>query len=106
MSNPIWRPLPPLRDTDSITALAAAGGEALAGSAAGLFRRDGGLWRRLDLAATEIQAIAFGHKPADLAAGAGTAVDVSHDGGATWQRGELESEGRVTALAMDGATLL
>ncbi|HEY8694504.1 MAG TPA: hypothetical protein VIR57_17375, partial [Chloroflexota bacterium] len=96
-----------MRDTDSITALAAAGGTALAGSAAGLFRRDaGGGWQRLDLAATEIQAITFGDKPEAVAAGAGSAVDVSHDGGLTWERGELETAGRVTALAIAGSTLL
>ncbi|HVA24202.1 MAG TPA: hypothetical protein VMW62_07390 [Chloroflexota bacterium] len=107
MSNSVWRPLPPLRETDSITALAAAGGTALAGSAAGLFRSAGAsAWQRLDLAATEIQAIAFGEKPETVAAGAGSAVDISHDGGATWLRGELETAGRVTALAIAGQTLL
>jgi hypothetical protein len=107
MSTAVWRALPPLRETDSITALAAAGGTALAGSAAGLFRREEqGGWQRLDLAATEIQAIAFGETADSVAAGAGSAVDVSRDGGATWERGELETAGRVTALAMAGSTLL
>ncbi|MFI5267243.1 MAG: WD40/YVTN/BNR-like repeat-containing protein [Chloroflexota bacterium] len=96
-----------MRETDSITALAAAGGAALAGSAAGLFRRhDEGDWQRLDLAATEIQAIAVGDKAEVVAAGAGSAVDVSHDGGVTWERGELETAGRVTALGLAGSTLL
>ena len=107
MSSPIWRPLLPLRATDSITALGCAGELALAGSAAGLFRREpDGAWQRLDLAATEIQAIAFGGKPQEVAAGAGSAVDVSHDGGASWERSELDTLGRVTALAIAGSTIL
>lgn len=107
MSNPIWRPLPSLRATDSITALACTADVALAGSAAGLFRRARtGEWSRLDLAATEIQAIALGDKPGEVAAGAGSAVDVSHDGGDTWEKGELDTTGRVTALAAAGPTLL
>jgi len=61
MTEPSWRALAPIRETDSVTALAASGGRALAGTAAGLFRRGaGGWWQRLDLAATEIQAIVFG----------------------------------------------
>jgi len=107
MPSPYWRPLAPLRETDSITALGAAGGIALVGTAAGLFRRgEGGAWQRLDLAATEIQAITFGDKPQAVAAGAGGAVDVSHDAGATWSRGELETSGRVTALGISGSTML
>jgi hypothetical protein len=107
MPNPYWRPLPPLRDTDSITALAAAGGMALAGTASGLFHREAGAaWQRLDLAATEIQAIAFGESRDTIAVGAGSAVDVSRDGAASWQRGELDTAARVTALGIAGSTLL
>lgn len=107
MSSPVWRPLPPVRDTDSITALATAGAAALAGSAAGLFRRAGdGRWQRLNLAATEIQAIALRKSPSVVVAGAGAAVEVSHDGGDAWERGELETGGRVTALGIDGQTFL
>jgi hypothetical protein len=105
MPNQYWRPLPPLRATDSITALAAADGAALAGSAAGLFRRDGaGPWQRLDLAATEIQAIVSSTDPDVVAVGAGSAVDVLRKG--AWERAELETEGRVTALGLAGSTML
>jgi hypothetical protein len=106
MSDPIWRPLPPLRETDSVTALALAPSLALAGTAAGLFRRDGDVWQRVELAATEIQAMAFGDAPGAVAAGAGSAVDVSGDGGQTWVRGDLETDARVTALGMSGNVLL
>jgi hypothetical protein len=107
MTEPYWRALAPLRETDSVMALAARGGLALAGTAAGLYRRDaGGAWRRLELAATEIQAIAFGDSASFVAAGAGSAVDVSEDGGAAWQRGELGTTARVTALGVGGASIL
>src|SRR5712692_250865 len=107
MTEPSWCALAPLRETDSVTALAASGGLALAGTAAGLFRRDtGGPWQRLDLAATEIQATAFGDSADFVAAGAGSAVDVSRDGGVTWDRGELETSARVTALGISGSNML
>ncbi len=107
MTSPLWRPLPPLREADSITALGAWSGRALAGSAAGLFRRDGvEPWKRLDLSATEVQAIALDSTTNTVAVGAGGSVDVSRDGGTSWTRAELDTIGRVTALGMAAGTLL
>jgi hypothetical protein len=107
MPEPRWRALPPLRVTDSITALAAHNGFVLAGNAAGLFRRqEPGGWRRLDVPATDVQAIAFAEGGGVLAVGAGSAVDVSADGGRSWRRAELETSGRVTALGISGASIL
>src|SRR5579884_1196564 len=101
-----WRPLPLLRETDSVTALAVAGDVAFAGAAAGLFRWIDGAWQRLQLAATDIQAIAFGDTPQAVAAGAGSGVSVSQDGGETWTRADLETEARVTALGLNGNVVL
>ena len=78
MSDSSWQPLPSLRETDSATALAAAGDLLLAGTPAGLFKRSEGRWSRLELPATEIQAIVVGGEPELIAVGAGSEIGRAH----------------------------
>jgi hypothetical protein len=107
MAEPRWRALAPLRSTDSVTALAAKDGLALAGTAAGLFQRnESGAWQRVDVPGTDVQAVAFDEHGKSIAMGTGAAVGVSSDGGRTWQRAELETSGRVTALGVAGNNIL
>ncbi|MBV9121152.1 MAG: hypothetical protein JOZ39_10630, partial [Chloroflexi bacterium] len=103
----VWRALPPVRQTDSVTALGLAAGLELAGTPAGVFKRaPSGHWERVALAATEIQAIAIGGEPEVIGVGAGSGVDVSPNRGRTWTHADLPTEGRVTALGLAGATLM
>ncbi len=106
MADSSWQPLPPLRETDSATALAAAGDLLLAGTPAGLFKRTNGRWSRLELPATEIQAIVVGGDPDLIAVGAGSAVEISIDDGDTWDHVDLDTTARVTALSVAGPVLL
>jgi hypothetical protein len=106
MSNLSWQSLPPLRETDSATALAAAGDLLLAGTPAGLFKRAKGRWSRVELPATEIQAIVVGGDPELIAVGAGSAIEISIDDGDTWDHVDLDTTARVTALSVAGPVLL
>ncbi len=89
-----------------MTAIAVSGSTVLAGNAAGVFKKGDKGWERLNLLATEVQAIALGESDQDIAVGSGGIVDVSHDGGETWERTETDASSRVTSLSIAGSSML